>query len=334
MNRGTLKLFRLNPVILMKNLLPVTPFALALLLTCGHWAFAGPNDYTLPETEERSAVQAIIDQFDAVEKVERHPDKSLKSISLRGRGSKEKASLRLVFDPQTHRVTEVRGNAVGVKNDEFTIFAPLKELRVVSLHHAFCDCDKSLYPKICDGSGIVHLQGNAKLEEVALPGGPFNNDALAAVAQLPQLKRLGIWHVAVDDSGFAHLRNHPGLESVRVAPTWSPKITDKTIEHLSYCPNLKEISLNEGYVTWENGLRHLTKLKGTFQALRLENSVVAPEDLERFRREMPEVKVTHAGLAHVGGMIAENFKGAARQLPKWVPQELIDRYLAAAQEAK
>jgi len=48
---------------------------------------------------------------------------------------------------------------------------------------------------------------------------------------------------------------------------------------------------------------------------------------------MPDVKVEHAGLAVVGELIRTNFKGAGRKLPKWVPQELLDRYVAAAEAA-
>lgn len=280
----------------------------------------------LPGTDERPAVAAIIDQFHSVEKIERERQTRALVIHLRGRGDKEKAATRLTFDPETGNVVKINGNAAGFSNEDFKLFAPLKDLQVFNEHHNF-----PVRPgDVCDGAGIIHLKGNLKLEEITLPGSGFSNDALAALVKLPQVKRLGIWHVNVDDEGFAHLRGHPGLESVRIAPMWRSRITDKTIEHLSHCPKLKSISLNEGYVTWDNGLRHLVKLKGTFEELNLEHSVVAPEDLQRFREAIPDVTVKHAGLPIVGAMIRDNFKGAARLLPQWVPQELLDRYLAAA----
>lgn len=295
-------------------------------LLCVSPMLAAPPPPELPQTEERAAVEAIIGLFDTVEKVEKERRTGGLVIHLRGRGEKANAVTRLTLDARSGKVVQIHGNAAGISNEEFRLLAPLKELRVVSEHHNF----PIRKGDVCDGAGIAHLAGNARLEEIALPGSGFSNAALAALAKLPQVKKLGIWHVNVDDAGFAVLRGHPGLESVRIAPTWAPKITDKTLEHLSHCPNLKSVALSESYVTWEHGLRHLVKLKGTFQELNLETSVVAPEDLERFRAAMPGVVVKHAGLPAVGKLIRDNFKGAARQLPKWVPQELLDRYVAAA----
>jgi len=108
------------------------------------------------------------------------------------------------------------------------------------------------------------------------------------------------------------------------------KLTLRVSECWPNRTNLKQVKLNESYVTWENGLRHLTKLKGTLKELNLEESVIAPEDLEQFREAMPAVAVNHAGMAEVGALIRDNFKGAGGKLPKWVPQELLDRYVAAA----
>jgi len=62
---------------------------------------------------------------------------------------------------------------------------------------------------------------------------------------------------------------------------WSPKITDATIEHLAHIPNMKRISLNEGYITWENGLRHLLRLNGTFEVRRTPSE--NPSEKERCR---------------------------------------------------
>ena len=98
-------------------------------------------------------------------------------------------------------------------------------------------------------------------------------------------------------------------------------------------PNLKRISYNEGYVTWENGLKHLEEVKQTLEELDLEKSVIAPEDLEQFKRAFPNVTVNHAGMAAVGQMIKDDFKGAAKKLPRWVPQALLDRYIEAAESA-
>ncbi len=293
-----------------------------------------PGAVDWPKTGEEPALRAIVDTFDEIGAVQKNADGSLKQVSLGGRGSKDNASLSLRFDPKTQRVTAIQGNVAGFQNDEFALFAPLTDLKQLNLFHNACDCERALWPTICDGAGLAALKGNAKLETITLAGSPLDNDGLAAVAELPQLKSLRIWHVAVTDAGFAALRNHPGLEAIRVGPMWSPTITDATLEHLSHCPNMKTITFGESYVTWEHGLRHLTKLQGTLKTLDLADSVVAPEDLDRLRAAMPGLTVKHAGLPAVGALIVKNFKGAGKKLAKWVPQPLLDQYVAAADETK
>lgn len=291
---------------------------------------SGGEPVQLPDTSEKAAVEALIDRFNSVEKVSLGKDGELRSIHLLGLPNLEKASFRLVFDPESQRVIEAGGNRAAFRNDEWAMFAPLQELQVLNLHHNF-GAERENRKETYDAGGLVALQGNEKLESIQLPGSPFGADGLKAVAGMPQVEHLGIWHVNVSDEDLEVLRGHPNFESIRIAPMWSDKLTDKTFEHLSYCPNLKKIAYNEGYVTWENGLKHLERVRDSFEELDLEKSVVAPEDLEKFKKEFPNVVVKHAGMATVGAMIRDNFKGAAKKLPQWVPQDLIDQYVAAAE---
>jgi len=287
---------------------------------------ADVSDVPWPDTDEQPAVRAIADLFEEAE-VLRGRDGALRAIALRGGRQRAKASLTMSFDPQTGRVTSIKGNSAGVKNDDFALFVPLKDLRLLSLHHNSCDCPAEVMSEVCDGAGLLKLKGNAALEEVMMPGGPFDQDGLAAIAQLPQLKRLGAWHVRVKGEDFAVLRNHPGLESVRLGQTWDPTFANTALEHLSTCPNFKRASIGAGYLTWEDGLRHLVQRKGTFEVLDMKNCVVAPEDLERLKKEMPDVEVNHDGMAAVGKLIAGR---GLKKLSGVVPQELLDRYVAAA----
>jgi len=305
------------------------------LLAAGAGAAERPSDLDWPDTPEKAAAQTLVGQFNEVKEVLKTRDGQFRGVSLTGRGTNERASMTIAVDPETGLVQEIKGNGVGVTNDQFAWFVPFSELRVLSLHH---NSDKSLSKdelrEVCDGAGLAKLKGNAALEEVMLPGGPFDADGLRAVAELTQLKRLGAWHVWASGEDFAALRNHPGLESVRLGQTWNPTFADTLLEILSTCPNMTRISLGEGYVTWEGGLQHLTKLKGTLETLELRSAVVAPEDLERIKQAMPGVEVKHEGMAAVGQKIASNYKGANKKLTGAVPQELLDRYVAAAKEAE
>ena len=57
-----------------------------------------------------------------------------------------------------------------------------------------------------------------KLEHVVLSGGSLHNQGLAALAQLPHLKKLGIWHIHADNSGFAELAKSKTLRELRIRP--------------------------------------------------------------------------------------------------------------------
>ena len=91
----------------------------------------------MPETPEKEAVQALIDRFDRIEKVDTTKEGKLAKVSLRGLPQIENASFRMTFDPATQRVVEVGGNKAAFWNDQWKMFTPLKELRVINLHHNF-----------------------------------------------------------------------------------------------------------------------------------------------------------------------------------------------------
>jgi hypothetical protein len=273
---------------------------------------------------EDAALEAVVRLFTGAPVVEKDKDGRTRAIKLEGRPGKSTATLSIQFE--AGRVVALKGNGVGIANQEFALFKPFAALRTLSLHHNKGPGDEAIY----DGSGLVHLKELAELREVQLPGSPFGDGGLRAAAELKALKSLGIWHVRVSNEGFAALAGHPSLEEIRVAPMWGPQIGDAALERLSECPKLASVRLNEAYVTYEGGLKHLLKRKATLKAIDLGQSLVAPEDLERLRSELPGATVTHAGLAAVGKLVAEDFKGARKKLSKIAPAELLERYLAAA----
>ena len=307
------------------------------LLAAAVGSAAGPQAVQWPDAGEQEVLQKIADLFLARGEVVKNDDGTLKSVSFKGRPKKDNASFSLRFDPKTQRVVQVVGNGAGITNEEYQLVAQLSDLTNLTLFHNSPGGDRSEWPTIADGAGLVAFKNNASLGTICLAGGPLDNDGLEAIAQLPQVDYLRIWHIAADDDGFKALRNHPGLAKIRVAPTWQPTITDATIEHLSTCPNLASLTYGEGYLTWENGLRHLTKLKGTLKTVDLLNTLIAPEDLDRFRQAMPDVEVKHEGFAEVGAALAgddRRSKNALKNLQQWAPQELIDRAIAASKDAK
>jgi hypothetical protein len=310
------------------------PFARLALAAAAALLISGPavaaDGIDWPDAGEEAALQKVADLFHKAVGTELNKDGSIKTVKLSGRGEKDNASLKIQFDPKTQRVVTITGNVAGFLNEEFELFTPFVDLKALTLFHNACQCDRAMLPEVCDGAGLARLKGNAALRSFTLAGSPMDNDGLAAVAEVPQLTGLRMWHVKVDDDGFAALRNHPGLESIRLGPMWSPTITDATLEHLSHCPNLSNIFFGESYVTYENGLKHLTKLRGTLKTLDLDDTLVAPADLERFKEEMPDVTVKHKTTEEIGQMLAKDFKKSGTKVAEWVPQEVIDVYLDAA----
>lgn len=275
-------------------------------------------------SSEEEALQAVIKLFTGEPVVEKGKDGRTRVIKLAGRPRKDTATLSITLEDE--RVVAIRGNGVGISNDEFALFKPFTALRELRLHHNSAPGETAPY----SGAGLAQLKELAALREIQLPGSPFADEGLQAVAELKTLKSLGIWHVRATNEGFAALAGHPSLEEIRIAPMWGPHIGDKALEHLSDCPKLAALRLNEAYVTYEGGLKHLLKRKDTLKTVDLGNSVVAPEDLDRLRAALPGVDVRHAGLAAVGKLIVDDFKGANKKLSKLVPPELLERYRAAA----
>ncbi len=62
--------------------------------------------------------------------------------------------------------------------------------------------------------------------------------------------------------------------------------------------------------------------------------MIPPADLQRLKKELPQVKITHESIAEIGKLIVENWKGANSKLRKWAPQTVIEAYIATAQQAE
>ena len=114
---------------------------------------------------------------------------------------------------------------------------------------------------------------------------------MAACARLPHLTDLRIWHTPVTDAGVACLTNLTRSRSLRLAPQFTPRITDAALVHVAAIKSLESLSLGEMKLTWDGGLKHLKtlpKLKG----LELDLVVISEADLARLKTELPDVQVT------------------------------------------
>ncbi|QDT36528.1 hypothetical protein [Stratiformator vulcanicus] len=286
----------------------------------------------LADPAEQAAWEQIADRFktDPVEKPDRSGKRKEYTVKNLKAAKKDIGTCTITYDPASGHVIYVTSNSAGFSNEEFKPFAAFTELQRLTLWHNSNGFDRSQPIENFDASGLKYLTELDQLSNVTLAGGGFGDGGLKACADLDQLKSLRIWHVQATDEGMAHLRNHPTLETIQMGAWWEGKTGDKTLEHLSTCPNLKHIKLGEAILTWEGGLKHLVQRADTLKVVDLDNALVEPADVEKLREALPNAKVEWKGLAAAGKAITARPWTKAKA-EKWMPAEWIDRAVNAAQ---
>lgn len=280
---------------------------------------------------EQAAWEQIAGRFTGEPEYKRNRQGTVEQIEVRGfqHDPKEGSWARVRFDRETGRAVEISSNRAAFTNEEFRLFRPFSELQRLTLWHNSNFHDRNIPIEHFDASGLKYLKDLKHLERITLAGGGFDDAGMRAAAEIPQLKYLGMWHVRVSDAGMSALRNHPGLEEIRLGPFWSKLITDATIAHLVTCPRLKKLSIGETWLTYEQGLKHLERRAQPLETLELSNSLIAPEDVARLRRHLPDTEIKWSGLSAGGKVLSESgwHLGKAK---KWMPAELISAALTAA----
>jgi len=78
---------------------------------------------------------------------------------------------------------------------------------------------------------------------------------------------------------------------LRLAPQFTPRITDAALPHIAAIKSLESLSLAEMKLTWDGGLK-LLKVLPKLKKLELDAVVVSDADLARLKAELPGVQVT------------------------------------------
>jgi hypothetical protein len=181
-------------------------------------------------------------------------------------------------------------DGLKLSDNGFTSLAALKNLRSLSMFHP------SWNLPTFTGAGLAHLKDLPKLEKLTFAGSTAGDAALEAVGQLKQLKEFSTWHTAQTQAGNAHLLNLPELKSLRIgqrlpmrgAPT-PASFDDSTLPTLAKITSLETLHLFEARLSFAalEQLKALPKLK----TLRITQSDVSPEDIEKLRAALPDVKL-------------------------------------------
>jgi len=176
-------------------------------------------------------------------------------------------------------------NLAQVTDDGIKPLAQLKNLKKLKFFHP---------GKSFSGAGLVHLTSLTNLESLTVAGSlAFNNDGMAAVAKLSGLKEFRTWHAGPTNEGVKNLKELKSLKSLYLGQrlTYKPPAcpTDETIAILADFKSLESLQLDEARLTF-TALQQLKQLP-TLKKLTLGGIATPKEDIDRLRRELPQVKV-------------------------------------------
>jgi hypothetical protein len=136
--------------------------------------------------------------------------------------------------------------------------------------------------------GLAQLAALPKLKHLDIGGARIDDSALAAVATIKTLEEVRLFHaVAVSDAGVPSLANLPMLRAVQFG---SPRLTDLALEHLSKIPTLTEIEMDETWLTYANGFRHLKSLTN-LTSVTLKNVICDEADIAALKADHPQAKI-------------------------------------------
>jgi len=289
----------------------------------------------LPHSSENSAWLEIASRFQTLGTVVLAADGKPSSIKVEVlKGYDQSGSYcQVSLDKETGHVIGVQANLAGFHNDEFASFKAFPQLKSLKLFHNGIWQDKSLPEDQYDAKGISQLNSLQHLEVVILAGGHLSDAGMQAVASLPHLRELGMWHVPVTDVGIAHLANHPTLESIRIAPGWSRRITNASLETLATCPNLEDLNINETHLTFEDGAAFLVQREQPLKRIDLRACVIDSAEVERLREAFPDTEIAWEGLA-TAGLIFQDKPYLLRAARTWMPEALLERALQAGAASK
>jgi hypothetical protein len=141
------------------------------------------------------------------------------------------------------------------------------------------------------GAGVAYLKDLPNFESFGCGGSPFTDAGMEEITKLPHLKELRVWHTMNTDVGTAKLKDATNLKSVWLAPQFTTRITDQSLEFLAACTSLEEVKITETRLTWDGGLKHLKALP-KLKKLNLDETDISVANLAKLKEELPKVEIT------------------------------------------
>jgi hypothetical protein len=276
------------------------------------------DEPTLPvHKDDRATLEKIVRR----QKLDAPPTLATKGWPLRAGekgiryASKEnpKYALTVVCNAEG-RVVKLLGNGPLLSDDSLRLASALPELRFVRIDHNMAPPKSDVPPGDYSGAGFAALS-KSKLEEVRIGHG-FNDEGMKALASIPTLRRVDIVHSKVSDKGLAALKGHAAIEEFKISSQARPQhITEKSIAVLATLPKLRVLGVNETFLTYEGGLKHLAEAKQPLESLSLKHSLVLPADVTRLQKALPRLKIETSTPAEI--LATPNARGVL----KWASAE-------------
>lgn len=286
--------------------------------------------FRLADPKEQAAWAKIAARFEDGPEIRRDREKRITAVRMKGCRQKPRGKgwVEIQLDPENGSVRKLASDA-SFSNAQLRELSAFSRMHELTLWHNNPPT-KEQKADDYDGSGLRDLRKLPELREVTMAGGTFDDDGMAAAAQLPHLEYLGVWNTQVTDIGLAAFREHPRLKRIRLGANWHQRITDAGMVALAEVPNLEAVVIGETWLTYQ-GLASFIALNGELKVLDLGNSLIEPGGIQRLRNEMPDTRIKWKGLEATGELLSAN-EWARNQLMQWAPKKLVAQALKMANQ--
>ncbi len=202
-------------------------------------------------------------------------------------------SFNCVYDANG-RVLALFGNGPWLRDESLRALKGMPELRSIRFDHNGFLRQHPLSP-LYSGKGFDVL-ADSKLIDIKLTLG-INDAGMEQAAKIKGLKFFTVVHSQVSEAGVKFFEGHASLESFTVAEMGN--VSQVALASIAKMPKVEHVGLQEAFVTYDGGLKHLLPMKGRLKTLDLSMSLVNAADLELVKADHPGAKVTTISPAEI-----------------------------------
>ncbi len=202
-------------------------------------------------------------------------------------------SFNCVYDANG-RVLALFGNGPWLRDESLRALKGMPELRSIRFDHNGFLRQHPLSP-LYSGKGFDVL-ADSKLIDIKLTLG-INDAGMEQAAKIKGLKSFTVVHSQVSEAGVKFFEGHASLESFTVAEMGN--VSQVALASIAKMPKVEHVGLQEAFVTYEGGFKHLLAMKGRLKTLDLSMSLINAADLELVKADHPGAKITTISPAEI-----------------------------------